>query len=778
MPELFCAVKQGQWSLSVWSKDISDARMQLKRTLSLRDPQSGGKCLTEMRISSSLAEAQFYALPESGSQEYLDEDEELTEKSRFLEFDRMPPLFFENRDYQFVFTFEKAVKRAQIIHPLASVTDSFHLHNKKRLFSGNINFGNNIGWFHLLLQYRIDGSLYEDRISFQVLPVKMDFQKDLESILCIIDETYPLWRFSFAQKTDEELGRSRKPHERFFLLWLAQFNSHCDSLVKAVKLITRQPHTRLLPEERVVRAEKIRGRLSHALEERIVENNRAGLNHLKYRITRQTLQVDTPENRFVKMVLQKTVTNLTKLISISASDKRLSTVFRESMKKQILPFQAFLSSPLFRQVGDFEGLDSESLVLHHRLGYARIYRIWQDLKMYLDLFGKHASISMKTISELYEVWCFLEIRRLLMELGFEPKNNRKPCLVLDGLELELKNGAGAAFVLEKDGITIDLSHEPVFDNKKNPAFERIFTYTVRQKPDILLRAAFPDGRKLYWIFDAKYRIDTDWVGNEDRVPEDAINQMHRYRDALVHLNRSETKERPIIGAYALYPGFFEEEGKTNPYSDGIEEVGIGAFPLLPGQKNLWLKQFLKNTFVSDSGYNTTHSDVLLLSESSRIPTLYMSTYLYDDLTLIAVLSDDRMKKYIDAFHNGEAHWYHVPVRTLKKKYNNNAIRELKYIAPVLKKSSEYSVPFIYEIKCANQVMRNTISEKQAGTHVSNNPEEMYWLFELGNPQKIDSSIEWNSNVRRSFQYCFARKSDLLEIPEWNELREKYAGVFK
>jgi hypothetical protein len=34
----------------------------------------------------------------------------------------------------------------------------------------------------------------------------------------------------------------------------------------------------------------------------------------------------------------------------------------------------------------------------------------------------------------------------------------------------------------------------------------------------------------------------------------------------------------------------------NPYGGGIDDVGIGGFPLLPGRKNCWLKDFLSVKF--------------------------------------------------------------------------------------------------------------------------------------------------------------------------------------
>ncbi|MBK8675991.1 MAG: DUF2357 domain-containing protein [Cellvibrionales bacterium] len=79
----------------------------------------------------------------------------------------------------------------------------------------------------------------------------------------------------------------------------------------------------------------------------------------------------------------------------------------------------------FREVGDFNGMSRESLVLHQKAGYSGVYRIWQQLKLYLDTLGAASSISMKTVADLYEVWCLLEILRMLIELGFEEKIRKR-----------------------------------------------------------------------------------------------------------------------------------------------------------------------------------------------------------------------------------------------------------------------------------------------------------------------------------------------------------------
>ncbi len=59
-----------------------------------------------------------------------------------------------------------------------------------------------------------------------------------------------------------------------------------------------------------------------------------------------------------------------------------------------------------------------------------------------------------------------------------------------------------------------------------------------------------------YLFDAKYRIDGK-VNGVDSPPDDSINQMHRYRDAIYYKDNNEgdaALKKEVIGGYILFPG--------------------------------------------------------------------------------------------------------------------------------------------------------------------------------------------------------------------------------
>lgn len=768
MPEVL-RIENDVWILSVWTKDAETPRKRLAATLDARGRQMP---VATVRLSPPVTiTSPESAVPQPTAELLLPK-----------------PVFFENRLYEFDFQFPAgtASLKSEIVHWRSNVQDAFHLSGNS--LRGSINFGNDIGWFRLGLEFK--GGV-KQFLSFEVLPTKMDMAGDFNVINSDIDTVYPLWRFSFARKTEQELATSRKPHEHFPLLWLALFKSLRVELEEAVKLICRSPHARLLPQERFLRPDRLKGRLSSRLEEQVTEQCQNAELHRRHRVETRRLSVDTPENRFVKMVLTRCTRNLTNFITkarksdSSPEQGRLSRTFFDELAGWKKPLEQRLAEPLFREVGDFSGMAQESLVLHHKAGYAKAYRIWQELKLYLDLFGRQASVSMKSVAELYEVWCLLEIRRMLLALGFSEDEARKAALRTNGFEKELADGMGTAFHLkrESDGMKIRLAHEPCFSRKNNNS---IYSFTTSQKPDILLEATFTDGRRIRWIFDAKYRISPE--DNEyDHIPDEAINQMHRYRDALIHLEKADDgvteKSRPVVGAFVLYPGFFEREKGLNPYQAAIETVGIGGFPLLPGQKNHWLKEFLTDKFgdlsVGAQPCRVPDADEHLLQESVRIAPTGLSLERYDDLTLVASLGNvsKRDKQYVDRFMTGTAAWYHIPASTTDKKISRTVMRELRFCAVAVHPvgTAERRIEHLYDVTSVKLVKRCDLTVEQAGSVDPDNQNE-YWLLRLGTSRSLPQPVSTGSI--RSFRFRMTAAADLLGAKSWDELPDRYSSVMK
>ena len=767
MPELLTLEHQ-DWTLSVWSKDIFTPRNVMEKTLQVRDKTLPN---TQLRFS-PVVNLSVISIDHPHEAPLFSADESHPHL----------PLFFENRLYEFDIQFKNSELlegEPTVLHHLRNIEDAFHY--RRGNLRGAINFGNHIGWFRLTFKYRINGKEKKQSISVEVFPTKMDVGSDLKHIQQVVDQQYPLWRFSLAQKTEQALSETRKAHENFSLLWLAHFTKLREEMADGIKLVLNSPHARLQATQRKIRADKIRGKMSGKFEHKLSETMRNKQYDKRFHKASRVLSVDTPENRFVKMVLTESVSQINRIVqfartsNVSPDQERLSDTFFTTLDKWKSPLETALRQPVFREIGRHQGLASESLVLHQKAGYSKVYRVWQELKKYLDVLGQQSSISHKPIAELYEVWCVLEIRRLLLESGFSEIDSRKAQIYQRRLEKQLKEGMGAAFQFERsDGVIVRLAHEPVFSKPRAYQEGRTYSWTTVQKPDILLEATFPEGQQFQWIFDAKYRLANH--REIDLAPEDAINQMHRYRDALIQLEEIgrdwQEKRRPVVGAYVLYPGNFDENVGRNPYTESINEVGIGAFPLLPGRDNSWLKMFLADRLGAST--KSVEGDFNYLRDAIRIAPSGLQLNRYSDLTLLATLGPKRDQQYLQRFREGSASWYHVPLSTTNRfSVSRTAMKEIRFFGVAVRqgKSSKSFVEFIYRVDSIKLKRRSELTLEQAGAKPREGNNTSYWLLRLSRPYRLPQPIELNKP--RGFSFQLTEEKALLSAQHWDDLPKHY-----
>lgn len=782
MPEVL-AIKSPDWELTVWTRDQKAREQLLTRTLMVRGcEQNSG---TEIRLNP--------AVPVHGIEAGGEPVEILSGMVSVVPL--ASPVLFENTLYEFEFVFSNAVSGTPAVkHRTSRINDAFRFTDKHGVKSlrGSINPGNDVGWLRLPVSYTVGGVERKVSVSAEVFPTKMDMASDVQAIYQKVDAQYPLWRFALAEQTEQEFDRSSSNHQHFPLLWLAQFESLQDQLQEGVRHIIRSPHSRLVSESRMVTADKMKGRVPNRLAERVRGDIASGLDERRYQITRKRLSVDTPENRFIKMVLEKSRDHLARFVELakradSAPDRnKLSPVFFQTLDGWRQKLEKQLANPLFKEIGPFSGLNSESLVLHQKAGYSVVYRCWQKLKMYLGVLGRQASISMKSVAELYEVWCFLEIRDLLLDLGFKEAGLDRGIARQQGLERVIRDGFYGAFrFVRPDGVKIRLAHEPIF----RPTTQPISALVTAQKPDVLLEAEFPGGDRFIWLFDAKYRIRDDDEA-DDYAPDDAINQMHRYRDALIYsdkLNGLRGHSRPVYGAFSLYPGYYPQSAVNvdlNPYHAAVREVGIGAFPLVPGQVadsseagNAWLRAFLEDKLGQNPYGASANADYLYIQDSARIPATGMLQTRYPELTMVVTGApqDGRAPEYLERFRDGSASWYHMRLHASERDHiPQNLMREIRFcvITSYDPDLGEKRADWLWHVEMVSLVRRSDLTIEQAGK--GGLGDDLYWLFKLSSSKKLSVPITGFPRRGHHLKLCPLDQAD--RIGEFSKIRAVYPSV--
>lgn len=835
MPELI-RLETPDFEFSVWANDISQRLSVYQNTMAHRASANHAQPSYELRFApaaqlSNVIEPQGLVaddLVQSG----LD-DSDLAENdlvanglTKHAELTLNSPLFFENTQYQFEWVFFSEVTKARLTHRSQSVNEAFRFAPEVKTargvvparLTGTINTGNDVGWLRLPLTFEHNGKTQTQHIAFEVLPTKMVLHQDLPAMYQAIDKVYPLWRFSLVEKTEQDAATSQQ-RGHFPLMWLANFAALRKRFEQGLKVICAAPHSRLQPTVANIKAAKLKGRLPHKLAEQVKQDFANGQYDKRYAVEKKQLSIDTPENRFIKMAVSKSKRQLAEFeqklrqSNQAPERQRLSDSFLNELHSWQQPLQKVLGQSFLKEVGAYTGLSRESLVLQQKTGYSAVYRIWQELKFYLDVFGNQSSISMKSVAEIYEVWCFLCLKQILeQDLGFELVENGATKLAQnDFFEYQLKDGFAGAFRFKRsDGVTARLAHEPKFTKKG----QSIRSYLVNQEPDIVLEVTLPksadltkadssEEKQFIWLFDAKYRIKTEKnrfddsnedIESKDYVPDDAINQMHRYRDALIRLSEPRLpespsskiegqpakKSRPVFGAFALYPGFFNQATTPNPYAAAIEEVGIGAFALLPSQDepsqnrssqnelsqtdptqtkssysgHQWLLEFLQTQIGTAPNTQTGQgneamypvagmAERLYVQEAARIPYYGMRQVLYPDLTMTVALGGQRGRDngYFEQFEQGTAHWYHLPQSTFLQKFKQHIAEEIRYLALASTsdtQSSTKQIDKLWPVKRVTVLPRYAITEDQAGK--KSGSADLYYLFELGKPLSLQTPV--------------------------------------
>jgi hypothetical protein len=495
-----------------------------------------------------------------------------------------PAIFFDNAEYPIWIEFNKNVTKAEFGSTLQSENDNFSF--RHGILAGFLNYGNDIGRSEINIVYVADGEQRSFTFGFEVLSTKLDYHKHWIQIVRDIESEYRMLSLDYMKRTFHGFFPDTKG-EHPDLVWWSIFANEQQKFIKAVRSIIDRPRHRLHGEDTWQRADKLR-RITPQIENEFIEHKTNPA--YRFRVEELTLSNDTPENRFLKYALYEITDKYEYLKKRIESVKNTSEAMQEDMKSMLASLKNLGRNPFFRTIGRFKGLSQESLVLQKASGYSQVYRTWNLLRRAYSLNDGIYRLQTKDIATLYEIWCFIEVSHIVKDiLGFNVEVDQRNRMEMNGIfTWELGKGEHSRILFKKDNVELaELVYNPKHTDEENDyvSIENIVVPTVAQKPDIVLQLTKRDSEKdmkMTYLFDAKYRIDGR-VNGVDTPPEDAINQMHRYRDAIYYKEHNSNKlKKEIIGGYILFPGAGERPDiEVSKFYKTIEEVNIGAFPLRP-----------------------------------------------------------------------------------------------------------------------------------------------------------------------------------------------------
>ena len=504
-----------------------------------------------------------------------------------------PALFFEQTDYSVWVDFKKKTTTAWLDSPRKDVNDRFSWKENKQLLAGYLNYGNEIGRADMPICYILDGKQKRFVFSYDVISAKLDYHHDWKIILQDIEAEYRMLSLDYLKRTYH--GIKEEQGESYDIIWWNIFGGLQEQFLRTVHNIIDRPRHRLKSIETYKRADQIH-RLTPQLEQQLAEH-RTEETRL-YRVEEQQNTYNTPENRFLKhalLTVQKRYSALAERVLLQ--DTRMADTHRDRIARTRDELNRLSRHPFFRTVGPFDGIKQESLILQKDVNYSKVFRIYTILQKSFSLNDGLYRMETKDIATLYEIWCFIQVEKVVKELtGAEAEQHSRT--EMSGLfTYSLGKGEHSKIIFKKDDVTLaELVYNPRHSDKDDvKGIGELESKTVPQKPDIVLQLTKDDlqeGMKLTYLFDAKYRLEKE--GANDVPPDDAINQMHRYRDAIYYNNKhhDEKIKKEVIGGYILFPGQMDELSR---FRKSIDEVNIGAFPMRPGDnQHELLSDFIKD----------------------------------------------------------------------------------------------------------------------------------------------------------------------------------------
>ena len=520
---------------------------------------------------------------------------------------RQEAVFFENTEYPLIVRGAQGREIEEISlaingHLKTDNSTASNIISDNGELYGALNFHNQVGMTDFCFRYKVKGESSFKSLKFmtEVLSYKLDYRSDLRTIISDIENEYAMLCSSFLKDTYLSVRQGNGTSND--LIWWQIFRSCYNEIADAATRIIDRPKRRLRTVAKYERAERM-AVLPREMENeyQVHKDNPAYL----YRTEELILSHDTIENRFLKHAINEMLHRFTTIkehiiTSMHISNPMAVDTSLQEIEGKMLRLR---NHSFFRGVGAFKGFKQDNLVMKQAAGYKTILEKWIELQQAYELEEGMRKLEVKDISDLYEIWCFIKVKNIvqdtLRDMGRDAATMVKGKAITKDFIPQLVYGGEISFIdsgnVELASVSYNAQVEKESERRMS-AIQGTDTMTTVQRPDIVLRLSKTQdsGMKYTYLFDAKYRIDDARDRNGyDVPPEDAIDQMHRYRDAIYYTEEGSDHahlKKEIIAGYVLFPGqipleALDIESGDYYYQESNRKIGIGAFPLRPDQED-------------------------------------------------------------------------------------------------------------------------------------------------------------------------------------------------
>jgi Domain of unknown function (DUF2357)/PD-(D/E)XK nuclease superfamily len=513
------------------------------------------------------------------------------------------PAFFEDTRYRLIIENLANTGVPQLSHRYPGLLTDIDQHPAQHLLTASLNFGRSVGISSITIR---SGTTRVD-LDVEVFPTKLDYATDFTALLHEVSNVARALALEYLRATFIR-GGTEDATKPAGLEWIVLLRNQMDALEQALRYVAEHPHRTLERYSDTLSIHRLR-RPDPALRRAATRGLGTGeptyvpgIGLIRQRLPTQPTResLNTPEHRWLRHQLQMVTIRLASIYSEIAAELSAAESAGRSARN-LKAEEAEVSNMLdrlqhlralapFAHATGAPPTGTPSLTLINGLGYRESYRALLALRLGLSLDGEQIDFSLKDLHVLYETWCFVRLAQLVASLtGAKSTGDIIAPVVGSGLRVRLKAG-------QRSEITFDAGHRQLA-LLYNPTYPGL---TGNQRPDIVLELRDEGWPRIIVVFDAKYRLhsDDDYVNSFGSAgpPIDAVNALHRYRDAIVVATGAE-RGRPTVKGIALFPLPTElaEQFHESKLFASIELLGVGALPFTPNNAGLvvnWLRKFL------------------------------------------------------------------------------------------------------------------------------------------------------------------------------------------
>ena len=329
-------------------------------------------------------------------------------------------------------------------------------------------------------------------------------------------------------------------------------------LAQTLRSISRDPHRIFRSDDVWMRADRVRRPQPARLALAVAAAGNVSEDRTLRRLIDQRVEhtTDVYENRLLKTFVAEVAGRLRRLLLLAEVRDReeaftqlseLNTELRSS--ERAATFLTEVSTPRDLPI-------VLTMVLLNRPEYRAVLDRLVEFRRSVAVHLEDAALDapLKNLPYLYQRWCLLQVIDAMTHVAGE-----RGYRVVEEHLSRRKQGALFIDVLprkepliryrhDESGTEATLTHERIFNRQSSP-----WSVSFAQRPDIVLEVQYRDSVPRLWVFDPKYKLDSEGLDEEGLAgspKKTDIDKMHAYRDAII----GENGKRAVEYAAILYPG--------------------------------------------------------------------------------------------------------------------------------------------------------------------------------------------------------------------------------